>query len=266
MGGKGTMLTLDEALEFLTGWMKAPDNVGYADYGYDVYIPNVARAYVRQEEGARIPPLDLQSKADQLVPIFLAAAWELCRLGVLRPGVNTQGAQGTREGFGYSIMPAGRAWLEEVDDHFIPTQPSAFARLLETFRRRFGPGFHQRAQEAVRCRWAGANLACCAICGAAAESVLLALAIAKTGNEGHVLQTYRSSNGRSRVRNLVFGQASGPLQRQCQSFTDLLDYWRDEASHGQASDFSEFEAYEALARLLRFAHFADDHWDELTKA
>jgi hypothetical protein len=104
------------------------------------------------------------------------------------------------------------------------------------------------------------------MCGAAAESILLALAIAKTGDESLVLQTWRSSRARSLVRNLVFGQASAPLQRQSQSFTELLDYCRDEASHGQASDVSQFESYEALARLLQFAPFADDHWDELTKS
>jgi hypothetical protein len=47
------------------------------------------------------------------------------------------------------------------------------------------------------------------------------------------------------------------------NLTDLLKYWRDDASPGIASDISEFEAYEALARLLRFSHFAIDRRDEL---
>jgi len=62
--------------------------------------------------------------------------------------------------------------------------------------------------EAIKCRNAEAWLACCAMSGAAAESVLLALAIAKVGNEEHVLQAYRQSSGRQRVLKLVVGQAT----------------------------------------------------------
>jgi hypothetical protein len=259
------MPTVDQVLEFLIRWMKAPKTGSYHNYGYDVYIPNLAKSYVTQEEGHPGPALDIEPRVGGLVPIFLAAAWELCRLGVWRPSVNSYEGQGNAQGFGYSITPAGQAWLDETDEQFVPTQPNAFARLLEPFRTRFGAGFNQRAQEAVRCRWAGANLACCAMCGAAAESILLALAIAKTSDENRVRQMYRSANGRSQLHNVVFGQATGPRQRQSRSLSELLEYWRDEASHGQESDISQFEASEALARLLRFAHFANDHWEELTR-
>lgn len=54
-----------------------------------------------------------------------------------------------------------------------------------------------------------------------------------------------------------------PLAGTFRNLIDLLKYWRDDASHGAASEISEFETGEAVARLLRFAHFASDHYAEL---
>jgi hypothetical protein len=67
-------------------------------------------------------------------------------------------------------------------------QPGSLAVTLSGYRGRYGDGFHQRSQEAIKCRNAEAWLGCCAMTGAAAESVLLALAIAKAGNEEDVLK------------------------------------------------------------------------------
>ncbi len=78
------------------------------------------------------------------------------------------------------------------------------------------------------------------------------------------MRTYRSASGRRRIEDLVLSGAPGQLAGTFRNLTDLLKYWRDNASHGIASEISEFEAYEALARLSRFAHFASDHYSELT--
>jgi hypothetical protein len=102
------------------------------------------------------------------------------------------------------------------------------------------------------------------MCGAAAESILLAVAVAKSGNEAATLASYRTTNGRRRVSDGIVGQARQAIAEQFRSATGLLSYWRDEAAHGLASTISEIEAHEALARLLRFAQFATDNWDELT--
>jgi hypothetical protein len=45
---------------------------------------------------------------------------------------------------------------------------------------------------------------------------------------------------------------------------DLLNFWRDDSSHGTPSTISDIEAYDALSRLLRLAHFTSDHWALLT--
>ena len=78
------------------------------------------------------------------------------------------------------------------------------------------------------------------------------------------LKLYHSASGRRRVEDLVLARVGAPLAATFRNLTDLLKYWRDDASHGVASEISEFEAYEALARLLRFAHFATDHKADLT--
>jgi hypothetical protein len=102
------------------------------------------------------------------------------------------------------------------------------------------------------------------MCGAAAESILLAVATAKSGDEAATLAIYRAANGRRNVIEGVIGQARQTIAQPFRSATGLLSYWRDKAAHGLASTISEIEAHEALARLLRFAQFVTDNWDELT--
>src|SRR5262249_52722833 len=132
----------------------------------------------------------------KLSPLFIAAAWELCRRGILRPGVQHFGLQATDEGSagaGYSITPFGRTWLKESAGRYdyVPTEPTRFAQILATHNQRFGQGFQERAQEAVKCYGANAFLACCAMCGAAAESIVLTLAIAlRDGDQSAVEKEY----------------------------------------------------------------------------
>lgn len=263
--------SLDDAIHFLIEYAREPRTFGHPSYGYDVYLPHVVNAYLIEIAGlqAQGQHLGHRPEGEAASPSFYEAAWYLCRRGIFRPGVERINGQGTdlgRDGGGYCLTAAGRAWLESADEsQFIPMEPNRFARLIARFGDRFGEGYLRRAQEAAKCHFATAYLACCAMSGAAAESILLELAIAKAGNEDTVLKTYWSAKGRKRITDLIVGQVREPLASQFRNLLDLLNYWRDEAGHGAASDLSEFEAYEALAKLLRLAHFADDHWDELTK-
>jgi hypothetical protein len=70
---------------------------------------------------------------------------------------------------------------------------------LKRFSTNYGAGFEQRAQEAARCYETGNYLACCALCGAAAESMLLAAAMTLTRDPSAVLRDYRSANGTRKV-------------------------------------------------------------------
>ena len=98
---------------------------------------------------------------------FYSAAWELCTRGILRPGVTEYGAQSTQDGSGgngYSVTPFGRQWLSETDrDIFVPTESGLFSEMVAPFAPIFGAGFHERANEAIRCYGAHAYL-----CGFAA--------------------------------------------------------------------------------------------------
>ena len=99
--------------------------------------------------------------------------------------------------------------------------------------------------------------------GAAAESILLAVAIAKSGDEQKVLKDYTGSGGRSRVTKTVVGQLGDALRRSFEAALQVLHYWRDDAAHGMATTIDEVEAYAALTQLLRLAQLCDDHWAEL---
>ncbi len=260
----------EDALKFLIRSLREPVRTDCSNYGYDVYVPNIIRAYLRAT-GGKAQAYDvegqLRTTGKELSPQFYAAAWELARRGILRPGVRIMGEQSTDEGSagnGFSVTPFGKGWLsEDSQDDFIPTEPGRFAAMLEPYRSRFGPGFYERAQEAVRCYGAHAYLACCAMCGAAAESVLVAAAVARNGSEEAVLKIYASANGRSRVESALLAQVRDQLRREFQGLTVLLKYWRDEAAHGRATLMGDNEAYTSLAMLLRFAKLVADNWPDL---
>jgi hypothetical protein len=237
-----------------------------SSYGYDVYLPNIVMHYLISV--AKRSHAEAQRDYRATSPAFLTAAWELARRGVLRPGVKAIGQQATDEGSagaGFSVTPGGRKWLKEAGQYdFVPVEPQRFSRLLDSFTPRFGPGFQERCQDAIRCYGANVYLACCAMCGAAAESILLAVAIAKEGDADKVERLYLASGGRRKVENLILGQQPKPIQEEFLGYLSLLKYWRDAATHGRRSGIGDNEAYTALAVLLRFAQFANDRWADLT--
>jgi hypothetical protein len=256
----------EDALLVIVKWLRAGRpgrREDYSHYGYDLYISTLIRWYLR-EQPTRLDQFQEAHGVDELFPIFADAAWELCRRGILRPGVRAYQAQAVDEG-GFSVTKFGVKWLEESqEDTFVPTEPERFAELLAPYRSHFGAGFHERAQQAVRCYGAHAYLACCAMCGAAAESILLATAIAKSRDEEQVLKIYTTASGRTKIENQVIGQAADHLKREFRGLTDLIKYWRDEAAHGRASGITDNEAYTSLAVLLRYAMFIHKEWKGFT--
>ena len=102
------------------------------------------------------------------------------------------------------------------------------------------------------------------MCGAAAESILLAIAIAKAGDETKVINEYTGRSGRFQIERRIWSGLPQPVQEEFQRYTALLKYWRDSAAHGRATHITEAEAYTSLVLLLRFALFVDDRWADLT--
>lgn len=257
---------IDDALEFIIGYLKRPRNQA-PGFGYEVSLGDVIRTYL--EESENWPPT-IQYVQDhpqnrELSTTFFDAAWELCRRGVLRPSVQFLGRQGSADGSGYTVTAHGRHWIDEQTAEVLIGGPDRMGELFGKFAEQFGSAFLQRATEAAHCHASGVYLACCAMCGAAAESILLAVAIAKVGDEASVLAAYRTAGGRQKVINTIIGKARPAIAESFRSATNLLSYWRDDAAHGLASTISEIEAHDALARLLRFAQFTADQWDELSR-
>ena len=161
----------------------------------------------------------------------------------------------------WSITEYGFRWLADASKRSY-LDMSRLSEIFASFTGRFGPGFAQRAVEAVRTYRTGNYLSACAMVGAAAESILLAVAIAKKGNEADVLKMY--SGGRNRVTTYVTGKSTPSIGRQFQAALHILHFWRDDASHGVHTTISEVEAHAALSELIRLAQFASDNWDDLT--
>lgn len=236
-------------------------------YGYDLYLTSVFDYYIAKSGGSAHP--NPRGEYPRISPVFYSAAWDLCRRGILRPGVRQFGGQttdGGSGGDGYSITPFGRTWLSESGGKYdyVPTEPGRFAEMLDRFTTRFGGGFKERGQEAVRCYGAHAFLACCAMCGAAAESIFLAVAVAKEKDAAVVEKAYLAAGGRGRLEKKILGQQPQPVADEFRGYTSLLKYWRDAAAHGMASGIQDSQAYTSLAMLLRFALFVEDRWAELS--
>jgi hypothetical protein len=136
--------------------------------------------------------------------------------------------------------------------------------ILQGYGWRFGKGYRQRAVEAVRSYQTCNYLAACVMCGAAAESILLALSIAKRGDENGVLAEYRSSRGRATVRKSVLGGAPDAIGIPLGTALEVMSYWRDDAGHGVKTTISLSHADQSLTQLIRLAQLASEHWDKLT--
>lgn len=269
-------LHIDDALNFLIGELaKMPEpkpgrHVAHGErpYGSDVWIAMIGGLYW-QGQGIRVQSLP-GTEGEPLMRPFYDAAWELCRRGVLRPGHVVplgQVSAGYFSGDGYAITAWGRQWLKAAtaEGANMPSDPSRLAEMLVGFKKRFGDGYAQRATEAVSDYRTVNYLSACTMAGAAAESILLAAAIAKVGDEAKVLAEYRAAGGRARVtKRLISGLPHGLGERFADAL-GILSFWRDDAGHGTASTISEIEAHEALSRLLRLAQFTSDNWDRLTK-
>jgi hypothetical protein len=251
-------MDLDEAIAILLDLLR---NGRAVSYGYDLYARTGAQLAAQQ----RYPhePF-IEGRVRELSPIFYEAAWELCRRGIVRPGVRRAGEQAVEEG-GYSLTVAGRAALANLDAvTILIAQPGSLAATFNGYRQLFGDGFHQRAMEAIRCRNAEAWLACCAMVGAAAESVLLAIAITKEGDAERVLRVYRGNRGRQAVLNMIVGQADAQRRNTLTTFAGIVSLWRDDAAHGQASPIDTSNADEALRQLLHMCQWVAREWDNLT--
>lgn len=233
----------------------------------DLYAYDIAYSWLlKANPGVSQHQQDFERLKEQLVAIVVEAAWELIRRGGLRPGGLTFPDTNASDPGRFCLTARGREWLATADEsHYIIMQSSALRAVFEGLCSRFNEGFAQRSAEAVRCREADAYLACCVMCGAAAESVLLSLAVAKIKDEKKVLNEYLSSGGRGRVINNLVGQEPKPIADDFKKRMVVIAFWRDDAAHGLGSPITAPEADFTLRELLLLAQFATHHWERLTQ-
>lgn len=253
----------EDAATYLVSYLRdlSPNSM---TYGYNLWLPKVVEAYARQAPGVlpqtRVPPQWVESLSDP----FYAAAWDLCRLGVLRPGTLHWQAQSHGDGDGYCITSRGKQWLAVQDPTpFIPTDAVRTRALLIAPGARFGKVYQIRAAEAATCYATGAYYACCAMVGAAAECIALAVGISRLGERA--LKIYFANSGRSQLERAILDGAPAWLARDVQGHMGLIAGWRDLAAHADERIVTEGEAYMALLGLLRFANLVDEQWEKLTK-
>lgn len=263
-------VSVDDAVSFIIRCCREGQPV--SGDGCELYIPELLSCYLREARPGE--PFDQNSVKrfePLLLPVFYAASWELCRRGVLRPAGGDSSTVGQKKPIGmerYMLTPAGFDWIRQSDQYdLLPLQPERLSRLLVELEERFGSGYQERAQEAIRCYSALAYLGCCAMCGAAAESITLSIAIRKRdGDEDAVLDMYSRRDGTRNVLNLILQGQDRGSRAEMEKYTDLLKYWRDIAAHGQLAGIGEGEAYLSLIQLYRFAIFADQRWERLVQA
>jgi len=264
------MMHFDDAFDLLIKYLAAvPELKGKNaraghSHGHagDLWIPHLVQGYWQ----SRSELIASENLEDQHFQPFYDAAWELCRIGVIRPGEFAPRGWATDAGLfsgdTFSITRFGRAWLKDASQRPI-ADPARLSEVLQGFADRFGSGYAQRATEAVRTYRTGNYLAACVMSGAAAESILLALATAKTGDEAKVLLEYNTTGGRRRITKRVSGNVSAVLATQLETSLQALR-WHDSAGHATMTTVSETEAHIGLTDLLRLAQFVHDHWAEFT--
>lgn len=265
----------EDVVKFLTGLLKK-ERGNVACHGGDLYMQNAMLEWVRDnrntiqsEIGSYGSPDEVITNHSGISEVFFSAAWELSRLGILRPGVrkwaDAQYGSSPQVGTLFAVTPFGEQWLTESDDAnpYFSTEPGRFAEMMKPFFDLFGKAFAQRANEAIRCYGAHAYLACCAMSGAAAESALIALGCIKA-DEATVEKKRRGYEGYKEIQKLIC-KDSGIAVEDLNAYCDVIKYWRDEASHVKETTISETHAFLALNSMLRYSMFLRDNLEKLTK-
>lgn len=225
-----------------------------------IEVERLIGSYISDHEPQHVD--EWRERVLEMSPVFMSALWELCLLGVLRPGFPDSRWQGASNNH-YSITESGKQWLRDAGEFIlIPVDYDSFSTLLQPFAE-FSPAFFERARDAALCWKAQAYFACCAMTGAAAEAILLSAASAKIG-DSQANSIYTAKSGRSKIESIVVGQAKSMLKQSLQPLFGFISYWRDAASHGAASGLTRNDAITALRGLFYYAKIVHENWSELT--
>ena len=259
-------LHAERAMADLVAWLKNTvlNNSPSVLRDHEPYVFNILQDYIRPRLHREPVRMGDRDASEMKIPL-MNAIWSLCSRGILRPGTVEYGRMDfNRDNTFFALTNYGERWLRETDlDNAIPLELSRCSTILASYRSLFGRAFDVRAQEAVRCYEAHVYFACCAMCGAASESILLALAGARIGAD-KASHEYSQRHGRDKLSKALAGRMRPEQQLTFDSYLEQVSYWRDESAHGAAETVGEELAFTSLILLLRFARFADTKWQDLT--
>ncbi len=236
---------------------------------YNVDFCELLSAFINSNGGAIFQPHEKTAIEDKLSQIFLDVAWELCTKRVLRPNPYqlTRGGSSQTNNF-YSLTQPGIEWLRNRNQIEIFLSPTRLEGLFFEFKGQFGDTFYLRAKEAVNCYHSDVYLACCVMCGAAAEAIFLRIAIVKfngTKDEEQIIKKYCSTGGRKKIEDEIFGQQKKDIKEEIQPGLSLIKYWRDASGHASETTIKEIHAYNSLQSLLQLSTFVRQRYDDLIK-
>ncbi len=262
-------VTFDECQAFFITWLQNKLNTGNWMGGgdYDFTLSQVFESFL-SKRGLQ-PQSDWQKSFVQgrIGKRFQDAAWSLAIRGVVRPTRSTllQTVVQTHVFEGYSLTNAGMSWLKNEGTSLVAQGPQQMIVVFSQFEEIFGSEYFLRAREAVNSFNGHCYLACCVMCGAAAEAILLSLASASYSSRAEAEKIYFGKSGRDRIFRRLTDQKSNSVQTAIGSAFSILKHWRDESSHGATTDSSRDQAEVALRTLLAFAQTAEKNRDFLIK-
>ena len=257
-------VTYDEAFDFTVDYLRTgkssriPGRIGF-DEGkyYDLYIYDVAYAYI--DEHTPEPPRNPggmtyidHEYGNNLAP-FIETAWSLVSSGVVVPGNSRIEQRTTPDIYGFSLTDFGRSWLNNRENLYNPRNYGEFGKLLAAFDSVYGEFYAVRSQEALSCFRHGNYVACCAMTGACAETILFTAYAKQVGDLDRAQREMTSSGGRGRVEASLLGRLREGQKMELQTSLSLIKYWRDTAAHRLTGTADMQEAYVALLTLLNLA-------------
>lgn len=258
----------EECYSFFVGWLQQRLTRGHWDAGdYDFQVSQVFHDFLSARNLIPNGMWQTDFIHGWLSNKFQDVAWSLAVQGAIRPTRRTLLRTIVKDHVvdGYSLTTDGQTWLTSESTDIFARGPQHLVKLLCEFESNFGSDYATRAREAANSLNARCYLACCAMCGAAAESILLCLSTEMLGSRAEAERIYYGKSGRDRLYKALTDQKAQGLQNTISSAFNILKHWRDESSHGASSSCGRDHAMEAIRILHSLAQTAKKDWAILVR-
>lgn len=202
--------------------------------------------------------------------ILADSCWFLALQGLIRPSTitsrNVTGGTHGANGMYFSITKSGEEWLKShAGEYFIFVNAEQYKAIIEPFSSYFGKVFIVRSREAGSCYQSCNYYATCAMAGAATESIILSIGEKVSGSIEEAKKIYNKAGGRKKLLDKIKSGLSQDLKNDIDNCVYMLNYWRDESTHGSCNSITKFEASNSLEKLLNFSRLIHTKWDSFVQ-